>query len=121
MNTQLVFNKKAFADSTPLFSGDVVGTAAEKKDYILNIANSCRGWYSPVFIDESKYLPVSDPTIVTLQQSAPKDMPALTLNDDGSFKDVSELTTLPKKERFTDLEKGLIVAGAALLIIKLLS
>jgi len=120
MNTQLVFDKNAFADTTPIFYGDVVSTAAEKKDYILNKANSCRGWYSPVFINESKYLPVSDPTIVTLQ-SATKDMPALMLNDDGSFKDVSELTILPKKERFTDLEKGLIFAGAALLIFKLLS
>ena len=121
MNTQLVFNKKAFADNPPIFSGDVIATVAEKKDYVFNIANSCRGWYSPIFINESKYLPVSDPTIVTLQQSETKDMPALTLNDDGSFKDVSELTTLPLKERFTDLEKGLIVAGAAFLIIKLLS
>jgi hypothetical protein len=121
MNTQLVFDKKAFADSTPIFSGDVVGSAAEKKDYILNKANSCRGWYSPVFTNESKYLPVSNQTIVTLQYAPTKDMQALELNNDGSFKDVSELTTPPQKQRFTDLEKGLIVGVAALLILKLLS
>ena len=121
MNTQLVFNRKSFADySTPTFSGDVVATAAEKKDYILNIANECRGWYSPVFTNESKYLPVSDPMVVSLQ-TATKDTPALNLNEDGSFKDISELTTPPQQQRFTDLERGLIIAGAALLIIKILS
>jgi hypothetical protein len=121
MNTQLVFNKKAFADSAPLFSGDIIGTAEDKKNYVLNKANSCRGWYSPVFTNESKYLPVSDPTIVILQQSAPQDNTALTLTDNGSFPDVTELTTPPHKEKFTDLEKGLVIAGAALIIIKLLS
>lgn len=121
MNTQLVFKKKAFADAAPLFSGDVIGTAEDKKNYILNKANSCRSWYTPVFTNESKYLPVSDPSIVVLQHSAPQDNIALTLDDDGSFKDVSELTNPPKKEKFSDLEKGLILAGAALIIIKLLS
>jgi len=113
MNTQLVYNA--------IFSGDVVGTAEDKKNYILNLANDCRGWYSPVFTNESKYLPVSNPSIVTLVHSAPTDNIALTLNDNGSFKDVTELTNPPHKEKFSDLEKGLIVAGAALIIIKLLS
>jgi len=129
MNTQLVFKKKSFLDvpvnygeaPSPIFSGDVIGTAEDKTNYILNLANNCRGWYEPVFTNESKYLPVSDTSIVILEQSAPQDNTALALAPDGSFADVSGLTTPPQKREFTELEKGLLIAGAAFIIIKLLS
>jgi hypothetical protein len=120
MNTQMVFKKKAFAEAYPTFVGDVIGTAEDKTNYVLTRANDCRDWYSPIFANESKYLPVSD-TVVTLDKSAPRDMSSLELNSDGSFKDVSELTTPPQKQMFTDLEKGLICVGVAFVIIKLLS
>jgi len=115
MNTQLVYTKKAFANSPVIFSGDVVATPEQKRDYILNMSNNCRSWYSPVFINESKYLPVSDPSIVSLNNLKQDNNTALTLND------VSELTNPPQKQKITDIQKGLILAGAALIIIKLLS
>lgn len=120
MNTQLVFKKKAFADAAPTFSGEMIGSREDKVNYVLNTANNCRDWYTPIFANESKYLPVSNPSIVTLVQSAPKDNTALVLNPDGLLPDVHELTTPPQKQT-TDLEKGLIIAGVALIIIKLLS
>ena len=121
MNTQLVFNKNAFSENPPVFSGDVIGTAEDKTNYILNIANSCRGWYEPVFTNESKYLPVTNPSIVVLEHSAPQDNTALDLAPDGSFEDVSGLTTPPQRQRFTDLEKALLLGGAAFIIFKILS
>lgn len=120
MNTQLVFKKKAFADAAPTFSGETIGTADDKVNYVLNKANSCRDWYSPIFANESQYLPVSNPSVVSLQQAPPTDNPALNLNPDGSFADVSQLTQ-PPKQKLSNLEEGLIIAGVALLIIKILS
>jgi hypothetical protein len=114
--------KKAFAEAYPVFVGEAIGTIQDKTNYVLTKANDCRDWYSPIFANESKYLSSNNYwPVLTLEKSEPRDMSSLELEPNGSFKDVSELTTPPQKQMFTDLEKGLICVGVAFVIFKLLS
>jgi hypothetical protein len=130
MNTQLVYRKKNFTESsdfflkgvmsTPTFSGQTTTTIEEKKDYVFNMANQCRDWYNPIFVSDSKYLPVTD-VVTDLGSTPQEELTALTLQNDGSFKDSSALTIPPNMQKQNLLVDGLIVAGVAIVIFKLLS
>lgn len=130
MNTQLVYRKKNFTESadfflkgvtsTPTFAGQTTATVEEKKDYVFNMANQCRDWYNPIFVTDTKYLPVIK-KVTDLGSTPAVEITALTLQEDGSLKDASALTVPPDMQKQNLLVDGLIVAGVAIVIFKLLS
>jgi hypothetical protein len=84
------------------FADDVLRTPEERIDEIFTIANRCRGWYEPVFKDQSKYLPVST-------------------NSASSVSVVAQTKPPSKVNDNNDLLKLLLVGAGVFIIIKSLS
>jgi len=109
MNTRMVYG-------SPVFVGEAIGTAQEKKDYVLTKANNCRWDHTPTFANEHQYLPVS------------KTVSELTLSEPKPLMDISELTLPPQvdeignvTDNMNEIIKGAIMVGSVILLIKLLS
>ncbi len=79
-----------FADA-PTMSPD------QQKNLIYSIANTCRAWYLPEFVDNQKYLPV-------------------TLDNRIEMPTAKDLTMPPLKEDNYYLEYALLGAGAILIL-----
>lgn len=71
---------KGFAGSNQLvqaarFDNDVIATPEQRMDQIFTKSNECRWWYEPIFANETKYLPASNPAnspeTVVITASAP--------------------------------------------------
>ena len=123
MNTQLTYGKDAqkvgFADSKSYFTGDLVNSPSEKQDYIFNMANNCRGWFEPIFENESKFLPVKNPDVTISTLTVVEPLPLNSL--DALTTDASALTVPPQELKENVLLNALIIGGAAMLIFKILS
>jgi hypothetical protein len=112
---KLLVRKKSFAPNGSVLSDMTFNQSVidEKKNQIFSIANSKRGdGFTPIFVSDPKVLPVTD-TMATSDSSP--------VVEDVILEDVSDMTMPPQKQSLSDFQKGVIVAVAAVLIIKLLS
>jgi len=82
------------------FADDVLRTPEERIEEIFTIANRCRGWYEPIYADQSNYLPVSKKAAVVVADTKPP-IKMVDVNN--------------------DLLKLLLVGAGVFIIIKILS
>lgn len=112
---KLLVRKKTFAPNGPQ-DADVISAQdiQDKKNLIFSIANSKRDEnFTPIFVSDPAVLPVT---------SVNSDTSSVVVESVTDLKDVSEMTTPPQKGMYlSDLQKGIIVAVAAVVIIKILS
>lgn len=104
MNKHLKYAKNAtkvgFTDAANTFAGDNSATVMDKKQFLYNEANKCRWWYTPLWANETQYLPNNDRANVEVEDSVGIDK--------------SELTVPPDKKKNLLLTAALIGAGTFL-------
>jgi hypothetical protein len=74
--------KKSFVDAANPFTGDNAAESISKKQYLYNTANNCRWWYSPIWANETQYLPNDDRANVEVEDNVKSDASALTVPPD---------------------------------------
>lgn len=92
---------------TGQFANDVEMTPAQRVNEIYTKSNDCRGWFEPSFADETKYFPVSQPTMGVTK------VDAVVIN--------ASATVPPKKVQEDTLTNALLVGVGVFVIYKLLS
>lgn len=102
MNKHLKYAKNAtkvgFTDAVNNFMPNNNSLVTNKKEHIYNTANNCRWWYTPIWSDETQYLPNENRNQVEVEETV-------------SNTDVSNLTVPPERKKNLLLTAALIGAG----------
>jgi hypothetical protein len=103
-------NKVGFAVGGDMFVNSALKPRVEQIDKIDILANNCRDWYEPIYVNEHKYLPVS--TQESLETMPMEDMPLPSVED---------LTIPPQEKKENLLVSALLVGGVAMILFKLIT